>query len=282
MHMPGMTNLGTIILLIVCVGIGYVLEPIIFSGDNLLQEKTADTAAGDTSGTAPDGTPGLPPAPAAGVDLTKITPEDFPEKVTLKAPHTISDAGSGITMTLEKGSMVKPVRIEGTDLVIQPAGIPVESKINIDRTNFKELAVPKMLDRLRNASVEPGSTPPAPIPAPDATPEPAPPVTPPAPGADPAPAPTTTPATARLGESAIIALLKKDVQDGNVSEFKTSQVTSWEAGGDMEFDGDTYQTGRVTFEADTILGVQQHEAIALIEHGKVYKWIWAKTKLDMR
>lgn len=50
----------------------------------------------------------------------------------------------------------------------------------------------------------------------------------------------------------------------------------------MEFDGDTYQTGRVSFKAETILGTQEHEAIALIEDGRVYKWMWARTKLEMR
>ena len=50
----------------------------------------------------------------------------------------------------------------------------------------------------------------------------------------------------------------------------------------MEFDGVNYQTGMVTFEAETILGKQQQKAIALIENGKVEKWYWAKTKLEMR
>ena len=67
-----------------------------------------------------------------------------------------------------------------------------------------------------------------------------------------------------------------------VSEFKADQVTEWLAGEDMEFDGANYQTGMVTFEAETILGKQQQKAIALIENGKVVKWYWAKTKLEMR
>ena len=50
----------------------------------------------------------------------------------------------------------------------------------------------------------------------------------------------------------------------------------------MEYDGATYQTGRVTFEAETILGKQEYKAIALIKNGEVAKWIWAKTQLEMR
>ncbi len=285
-----MTNFGTILLLLVCVGIGYVVEPVIFSGISEFLEKKEDTgtaAAGASVAVKPqppalDGASGHPPAPSIKVDLTKVAPEDFPEKVVIKVPLTISDAASGVTMELPKGTKVKPIRIQGSDLVIQPVGFPVESTVNVDQTNFKELAVPKMLERLRNTPAEPTPTPPAPpavSPAPEVTPEPAPPATSPDPEPEPDPA---TPSTVRLDGAAIVALLKKDVQAGNVSEFKVSQVISWKAGDDMEFDGDTYQTGHVTFKAETVLGVQEHEAIALIEQGKVYKWIWAKTKLDMR
>jgi hypothetical protein len=106
-------------------------------------------------------------------------------------------------------------------------------------------------------------------------PDPAP--TPPTPDPDPDPAPA-----AKLDEAAIVSLLKKDVEAGKVTEFKANQVTEWQAGEAMEFDGQNYQTGLVTFKAETILGVQEHQAIALIEDGKVYKWMWAKTKLEMR
>ena len=209
------------------------------------------------------------PAPAIQVDLTKIKPEDFPAKIELKVDYTISEATSGVTMQLKKGQKVKPLRIEGSDLVIQPVGLPIESKINVDQTNFKELAVPRMLERLQNAVANKGSDPVPPVASVD------PPVVTP-----PAPAPPTT--ASKLDEAAIVALLKADVEAGKVTEFKVNQVTEWNAGEEIEFDGETYQTGLVTFKAETILGVQEHEAIALIEDGKVYKWMWAKTKLEMR
>lgn len=267
-----MTNLGTFIILLVCVGVGYVVEPMFFSGAQKPTKKQAAKEAGNqndkVAGKPQPAPPAPEPASSIQVDLSKITQEDFPAKVDLKVPFTISDANSGVTMQLKKGSKVKPVRLQGTDLVIQPVGLPIESKINVDKTNFKELAVPKMLERLQNAVAKKDPEPAPPMPkdpepvVPEPTPEP--------------PAPT------KLDEAAIVALLKKDVQAGKVTEFKANQVTAWKAGEDMEFDGDTYQTGRVTFKAETILGVQEHEAIALIEDGEVYKWMWAKTKLEMR
>lgn len=285
-----MTNIGTIILLIVCVGMGYVLEPMFFTETkktkkNPVAEAPVDSSGNPVAANPADPVPGAPepPEPAIQVDLSKITPEDFPAKVELKVDYTISDSNSGVTMQLKKGTKVKPVRVEGADLIIQPVGLPIESKIAVDNTNFKELAVPRMLERLQNAvaNKDPEPTPPVTPVTPEPTPPtPIPAVVPPTPPTPPAPAPT--PAATKLDEAAIVTLLKSDVQAGKVTEFKANQVTAWKAGEELEFDGDTYQTGRVTFKAETILGVQEHEAIALIEDGKVYKWMWAKTKLEMR
>lgn len=276
-----MTNIGTILLLIVCVGIGYVLEPLFFEGREGVVTKAAaktvpDPDAAPDDSADPPGTPVPadqdPPAPSIEVDLSKVVPEDFPAKVELKVAHTISDANSGVTMKLEKGIQVKPVRLQAGRLVVQPVGLPIESLIDVDSTNFKELILPRMIERLQNAAVAKAPEPAPPVePAPPADPEPVPPAVTPA-----------TPAADKLDAAAIVALLKADVEAGQVTEFKAGQVTGWRAGEELEFDGNTYQTGLVTFKAETILGVQEHEAIALIEDGKVYKWMWAKTKLEMR
>ncbi|MBT8036302.1 MAG: hypothetical protein KJO21_02040 [Verrucomicrobiae bacterium] len=280
-----MINIGTILLLIVCVGIGYVLEPIFFSGsegssknpveDTALEGDDSVTGVGAVAPDAPIPGDSTSTEPALEVDLSKVLPEDFPAKVALKASHTISDANSGVTMKLEKGVNVKPLRLEGDRLVIQPVGLPIESLIDVDRTNFKELAVPRMLKRLQAAVVKKIREPEPPV-----TPEPPVVVAPPSPPTPPTPPPVA--AGVELDAATIVALLKADVQAGKVTEFQASQVTEWKAGEEMEFDGKTYQTGLVSFKAETILGVQEHEAVALIEDGNVYKWMWAKTKLEMR
>ena len=268
-----MTPLATIVLVLVCVGLGYIVEPMFISG--VKKKPATQTAAKPGTGEPTDPNQPKPKpkepdtTPTIQVDLSKIIEADFPEKVELKESYTVSDAESGTTVTLKAGSMVKPVRLQGDYLVIQPSLIPIQSAIHVDKTNFKELAVPKMLERIKNPVVVADPDPVAPTP-PDPDP-----VTPSDP--DPAPAPV-----AKLGDDAVVALLKADVAAGKVTEFKADQVTVWEAGEVMEFDGESYQTGRVTFKAETILGVQEHEAIALIKDGKVHKWMWAKTKLEMR
>jgi serine/threonine protein kinase len=233
-------------------------------------EKESESGDNSTTVSPPSDPTPAPPAPAIQVDLSKITPADFPAKVELKVDYSISDANSGVTMRLRMGTKVKPVRVEGSQLVIQPVGLPIESKIDVDSTNFKELAVPRMLERLQNAVANKGRSPTLPTP-------PVEPVMPSGPAA-----PEPPPAAGRLHEASIVDLLKSDVQAGKVTEFKANQVTAWKAGEKMQFNGDTYKTGRVTFKTETILGVQEHEAIALIEDGKIYKWVWAKTKLEMR
>lgn len=277
-----MTPLGTVITILVCVGLGYVVEPVFRSLADGKPAPEADAGpkagdAGDSPAGQPDGQDAAVPEPAVQVDLSKVTKADFPDKVALKVGYTVTDAESGATVTLKKGSLVKPLRLEGTDLVIQPSLVPIQSKIDVDKTNFKELVAPRIEERLRNAVAEEDPAPAEPM---QADPGPEPPA-PPAPEPEPEPEPEPA-AVPKLGEAAVVALLKQDVEAGNVTEFKANQVTAWKAGEDMEFDGETYQTGRVTFRAQTILGVQEHEAIALIEDGKVYKWMWAKTKLEMR
>jgi len=276
-----MTNVGSFILILISVGIGYVLEPIFFSGSKqVVKTEVKDTTDKDTDVAEEPVTPTPPPADAVQVDLSKITSADFPEKVTLKIPLTITDAASGVTMSLKKGSKVKPLRIVGDELEVQPAGFPVKGQIHVDQTDFKSLAVPMMLKRLQSAVAK---NDPAPTPTPDPTPAPAAEPTPaPVPEPTPAPAPTPEPVASKLDEAGIVAAMKASVTEGKVTEFKAAQVTSWKAGEDMDFDGESYQTGIVTFKAETILGVQEHDALALIKGGKIEKWMWAKTKLEMR
>ena len=270
-----MTNVGSFILILISVGIGYVLEPIFFSGSKHTDHtEIKDTTDNGTAVAEEPVKPTPPPADAVQVDLSKITSADFPEKVSLKVPFTITDSASGVTMSLKNGSKVKPLRLDGDQLEIQPVGFPVKGRIHVDQTDFKKLAVPLMLKRLENAVAKKD-----PEPMPEPTPEPA---VEPEPTPVPTPAPAPEPVSKKLDEAGIVAAMKASVTDGKVTEFKANQVTAWKAGEDMEFDDETYQTGTVTFKAETILGVQEHDALALIKDGKIEKWMWAKTKLEMR
>jgi hypothetical protein len=313
-----MTNIGSFFLILVCVLIGYVLEPVFFSGSKTeLQAPSAAPQkpgeeelqlADESSEPTPDMSGnGAESSKDAGdqVDLSKITSADFPARVTLKEDYSFADEKNGVEMQLKKGVKVKPLRLEGGFLVIQPVGYPVEGKVNVDQTDFLELAVPMMQKRLQNPDLVQKTTDPAdaqknsdpePEPVvepdsvvkpnavvkPDATPVVKPEVIPTEDSGTAEEPPSEDATAAAESQDDLVALMKASVAAGKVKEFDASQVVTWKVGQPMVIDGKTYQTGLVTFKAETILGMQEQDAIALIENGAVVKWMWAKTKLEMR
>jgi len=241
-----MTNLGTFIMVAACVGMGYVIEPLFFELRNADRNKSEVVKKEETAKPKKKVKKSKPVA-TIKIDLSLVKPADFPETVSLR--ETFEIASDGLTLTLEQGTAVSPVRLEGTDLIFKTKGMTLEHVIDVDQTDFKELVLPVMNARIqREAEMKRIE---------DAKP-------------------------VVLDEVAIVSCMQASVAEGKVSEFKADQVTEWVAGEDMEFDGANYQTGMVTFEAETILGKQQQKAIALIENGEVVKWCWAKTKLEMR
>ena len=241
-----MTNLGTFIMVAACVGMGYVIEPLFFELRNADRNKSKVVKKEETAKPKKK-VKKSKPVPTIKIDLSLVKPADFPETVSLR--ETFEIASDGLTLTLEQGAAVSPVRLEGTDLIFKTKGMTLEHVIDVDQTDFKELVLPVMNARIqREAEMKRIE---------DAKP-------------------------VVLDEVAIVSCMQASVAEGKVSEFKADQVTEWVAGEDMEFDGANYQTGMVTFEAETILGKQQQKAIALIENGEVVKWCWAKTKLEMR
>lgn len=245
-----MTNVGIIILLIVCIGMGYILEPRILGLRHSRKAESSEVDKSTKSEQKPE--PKAAPAPSIELDLSLVKPEDFPDKVALKETLHITEPKSGLAMELKQGTEVKPLRIEGSDLVYETIGIPLESRIHVDKTNFKELTRPRMLARQqKEAEMKLAAEAPAPEPV-------------------------------VLDEAAIIALLKSELDAGKVTKFKADQVINWEAGEEIEFDGQTYQSGFVIYQEENLLGTQDYKAIALISNGAVVKWINAKTELEIR
>ena len=310
-----MTNAGSILLILTCLGIGYVLEPILFS---VLQpkQKTEEPSSAtqnaqnnpnsDTPNT-PDTTPSTTsdkktqniqqedqsqPKTSKVVDFSQVIPSDFPPKVTLKTPFTFTDTNNGYHFPLKAGSKVKPLRLENNQLVIQPIGYPVEGKIDIDQTDFEQLVMPVMLKRLqaekakkqapdetsnsKNTTTKTSKTPPK------ETPDH--PITQTTKTTTEKSTTSTTPEKTKndLSPNEVIAIMKASVRAKDVTEFDATQVVSWKPGTPLEYDGVTYQTGQVIFKASTIIGVQENDAIALIQGNKVIKWLWASTKLEMK
>ena len=105
------------------------------------------------------------------------------------------------------------------------------------------------------------------------TPEPAP---------TPTPTPTPTPAAGSLSAEDIVKLMQESIRSGQIKEFTFDQVIGWKAGEDEELDGEKYQTGLAAYKAETIFGVKNIQAKAMIQGGKVIRWIWPTSGLEIQ
>jgi hypothetical protein len=80
----------------------------------------------------------------------------------------------------------------------------------------------------------------------------------------------------------IVNLMKASFSSGTVKEFESGKPKAWKATEPETIDGVVYQTGLVSYEADTILGPQTTIAKALIRDGHVVKWVSAKTGMEVK
>lgn len=247
---------------------------------------------------APVPAPAPGPAPAAGgiaEELAGLTPDRLPERVLLKAAVTVRDPSGQVEMQVPAGQRVKPLRVEGTEVVVSPGG-QFEGRLAAAQTDLVE-----QIRLLPPAPVPPAQPPPvADNPPPPAAPVPAPepaPVVQPQPAVEPVPEPApepvaepvvepvpepVSPGGAGLGEPGIVKAMQQSIRSGQIQEFKFEQVLGWKAGPEEEVDGEKYQTGFVAYKAETIFGVKNIQAKALIKDGQVVRWIWPKSGMEIR
>jgi hypothetical protein len=196
---------------------------------------------------------------------------------------------------------VKLVRIDGTDAVVRPGDTPYSIVLPIEKTDLMEqLAAnpPSAVPAPEPAPVVPEPAPepkPEPVPAPEPAPtpagdsqEPAPmpepaaePKPEPAPAPEPAPEPAPAPAPAAVSTD-VVKIMQESIRGGQVKEFKFEQVLGWEPGPNETVDGEAFQTGNVSYKAETIFGVKNIQAKALIKEGKVLRWIWPKSGMEIK
>lgn len=248
--------------------------------------------------------PAPAPAPAAGgipQELVGLTPDRLPERVLLKAAVTVRDPSGEVEMQVPAGQRVKPLRVEGAEVVVSPGG-QFEGRLAAAQTDLVE-----QIRLLPPAPVPPAQPPPVadnppPVPAPVPQPEPVPapepaPVVQPQPAVEPVPGPAPEPVVepvvepvpepvppggAGHDEPGIVKAMQQSIRSGQIQEFKFEQVLGWKAGPEEEVDGEKYQTGLVAYKAETIFGVKNIQAKALIKDGQVIRWIWPKSGMEIR
>lgn len=256
--------------------LGYVLEPDMrYSLTGIAPKaepvKPKPAAPEATEPTTPTPAP-TPAAPA--YDYSKLVPSQLPEKVLLKVQATATAEGETDALALPAGTKVTPVRIEGTDLVFSILGT-AQGKVAVAQTNLVEQLIanpppPPVVEPEPKPEPVVAQKDPEPMPEPEPKPEPEP---------EPEPAPT---AGATLSPDDIVKLMQESVRSAQIKEFTFDQVTGWKAGEEEEVDGSKFQTGLAAYKAETIFGVKNIQAKALIQGGKVIRWIWPTSGLEIQ
>ncbi len=103
------------------------------------------------------------------------------------------------------------------------------------------------------------------------------------------PAPVTAPATEAVGnqpsaagDPKLIAAMQAHVKSGELKSFSFEQVTEWKTMEKKEVvDGVTYDVGLASFNSTTPFGVKTRQVRALIKDGKVTKWLWANSGMQV-
>lgn len=253
---------------------------------------------------------------AATIDLASLTPNQLPEKIALTRKIQSSQQSSGLALSLGAGSEMKLLRLQGENAIVQPEGttyqilVPVEHTDLVKRILSKPLPTPVQPEPAPEPAPAPETAPepetapapettappetttasepaPAPEPAPTPTPEPAPtPEPPPAPEPTPAPAPEPAPAPPADAPPAsptnVVVIMQESIRDKQIKEFNFGQVLTWNAGQNETVEGQAFQTGLVSYKAETIFGVKTIQAKALIQNGKVVRWIWPKSGMEIK
>ena len=235
------------------------------------------------------------------VNLAEMRDSELPKEVKTDGQVKLPAVGGGdATSVLASGRTVKLLNRNGKKLFIETKDGLSKGEVDIDQTNIFDVIGRAMMEDLkasliknaRNSAPQPAPVRPASPPA-VATNNPSmPAVVPVKPVVvdvvddvpKPAiPEPTPEPVGGGLlTPEQIIEVMKASIKAGAVKEFKLEQVEAWKAGEEEDFGGEDFQTGLAAYKAETIFGVKTVQAKALIKGGKVTKWVYAKTGMEIR
>lgn len=255
--------------------LGYYAEP------DLRYQLTGIMPAGN-------GVQSLPPG-AIAIDIASLTPEQLPARVLLKSDVKVTDTTSGVVMIIPAGNLVKLVRLDGNTAVVSSGeGQPLGTLPVTETDLLQQLAAnPPVMPSAPVPTPATGgdSEEPSPAPAPPPVPEPAPaPAPPPVPEPVTAATPEPMPATPTEGTASAdpVLVMQESIKSAQIKEFTADQVLEWNAGPDETVDGETFQTGIASYKTETIFGVKTIQAKALIKGGKVARWIWPKSGMEIK
>ena len=222
------------------------------------------------------------------INLDEVRDNELPETVTIENPTIIPTSGGEGQVRLRKGDVVTLLNRKDDSLIVEKPDSNGKGKISPKDTDLFQQLVKRIYEREAGGAIA-AATPPATVVAPAPAPAPAPvakidPVVSnpnPMPVVEPTPAPDPVEDT-KLADDEIITLMKDSIAGGAVKEFTSDQVKGWKTNGEETIDGTEYQTGLAAYEAATIFGVRPVQAKALIKDGKIERWVYAKSGMEIQ
>jgi hypothetical protein len=222
------------------------------------------------------------------INLDEVRDNELPETVTIENLTIIPTSGGEGQVRLRKGDVVTLLNRKDDFLIVEKPDSNGKGKISPKDTDLFQQLVKRIYEREAGGAIA-ATIPPATVAAPAPAPAPAPvakidPVVSnpePMPVVEPTPAPAPVEET-KLGDDEIIALMKDSIAGGAVKEFTSDQVKGWKTNGEETIDGTEYQTGLAAYEAATIFGVRPVQAKALIKDGKIERWVYAKSGMEIQ
>lgn len=232
------------------------------------------------------------------VDLAGMRDNELPKVVQTIGQVTLPLKTGDGEKRLATGRKVNLLNRNDKKLIIETMDGLAKGEVEIKQTDIFAVIARGKMDALNNVATtgQPAlGTPATPVikppvvasndPAPSSTPAPAvEPMEPAEPGPEPELEPEPEPepvSVAKLTPERIVEVMKKSIEGGAVKVFTLDQVTDWKASEDEDIDGVEYQTGLAAYKAQTIFGEQLVQAKALIKDGKVEKWLYAKTGMEI-
>jgi hypothetical protein len=80
----------------------------------------------------------------------------------------------------------------------------------------------------------------------------------------------------------VVPVMQASIRGAQIKEFTYAQVLGWKAEPNETVNGEVFQVGSVTYKAETIFGVKTIQAKALIKQGRVQRWIWPKSGMEIK
>ena len=227
------------------------------------------------------------------INLDEVRDNELPTTVKIENATEIPTLSGEGQVRLRKGDVVTLLNRKDDVLIVEKPDSNGKGEISPKDTDLFQQLAKQIYEKEAGGAVA-VTTPPAPVPAPVPAPNPTPvagvdptptPTPEPMPVVEPEPEPAPTPAPvggAKLTDDEIIALMKESIAGGAVKEFTSDQVKGWKPNGDETIDGTEYQTGLAVYEAATIFGVRPVQAKALINDGKIERWVYAKSGMEIQ